>query len=370
MNKPVLRQGWRVLKRQDGDLYLGRSMHFFKLVEPQPGTLEYMLSLMDGNHSMPMIVAEMAEKYPGLISEADCVRIIQQLEAAKVLYEGDVPPPSALSAYDLERYDRQIRFWISYEDISVGNTRYSFQTRLKASHVAVVGIGGLGSWITFALASAGIGQVTALDPDTVSLSNLNRQILYNERAIGRPKVEVAGETLASFNHDLKYKGIREAVVDVESAKRLLDGVDLVVLAADHPPSHLRRWVTRACMELQIPHIIIGGSLLGPLVDPFTTACFGCYEAFLRERDRDYDGFVNQVATARPTQTAASFMSPIVGGLIAKDAILFLAKAGKPTTLGQVVRFDWEKLSSLALPLERRNDCPLCGTGASAHAQPA
>ena len=75
--------------------------------------------------------------------------------------------------------------------------------RLKDSHVAVFGIGGVGSYTTEALARAGVGQLTLIDADTVNESNINRQLIATVNTIGRKKVEVAKSRILEINHDAK-----------------------------------------------------------------------------------------------------------------------------------------------------------------------
>ena len=76
-------------------------------------------------------------------------------------------------------------------------------TKLKNSHVAVFGIGGVGGHTLEALIRSGIGTVTIVDNDVVSLSNLNRQIIATQNTIGKSKVDAAEERMLSINPDLK-----------------------------------------------------------------------------------------------------------------------------------------------------------------------
>ncbi|RME39894.1 MAG: hypothetical protein D6793_00450 [Thermoflexia bacterium] len=68
------------------------------------------------------------------------------------------------------------------------------QARLRAARVLVVGAGGLGSPVCFYLTAAGVGRLTVIDHDRVSLSNLNRQILYTTADLGRPKADTVRES--------------------------------------------------------------------------------------------------------------------------------------------------------------------------------
>lgn len=76
-------------------------------------------------------------------------------------------------------------------------------TKLQQSHVAVFGIGGVGSFCAEALARAGVGSLTLVDDDTVAESNLNRQLIALHSTVGRPKVEVMAERIRDINPDCK-----------------------------------------------------------------------------------------------------------------------------------------------------------------------
>ncbi|MEM1873545.1 MAG: ThiF family adenylyltransferase, partial [Acidilobaceae archaeon] len=85
-----------------------------------------------------------------------------------------------LTSIELERYDRQLRLF-----------GVEAQEKLKKSRVLVVGLGGLGSPAAMYLAAAGVGELVLVDSERVELSNLNRQVLYSTRDLGRLKTEVA-----------------------------------------------------------------------------------------------------------------------------------------------------------------------------------
>lgn len=125
------------------------------------------------------------------------------------------------------------------------------QNRLRASRVAVIGLGGLGSVVTTYLAGAGIGTLVLADPDTVSLSNLQRQVLYSECEIGLQKVYCAARRLHSLNSDVNIICVPEGLTP-ENGRDILAGCDLVVDCTDNYST--RFLLDDICAMLDLPWI--------------------------------------------------------------------------------------------------------------------
>jgi adenylyltransferase/sulfurtransferase len=104
--------------------------------------------------------------------------------------EGFMSLPKSLNDEELERYARHLVLR------QIGGPG---QARIRAARVLVIGAGGLGSPLALYLAAAGVGTIGLVDDDTVSLSNLQRQILYRTADVGRPKVEAGAAALAALN---------------------------------------------------------------------------------------------------------------------------------------------------------------------------
>ncbi len=130
---------------------------------------------------------------------------------------------AALSADETRRYARHIVLR------GVGGEG---QQRLKAARVLVIGAGGLGSPAIAYLAAAGIGTLGVVDHDTVSLSNLQRQLIHTTAGIGSPKAESAGSFVAGLNPHVAFEPHAERLT-AESAPRLLPGYDLVLDGTDN-----------------------------------------------------------------------------------------------------------------------------------------
>lgn len=106
------------------------------------------------------------------------------------------------------------------------------QERLRAARVLIVGLGGLGAPVATYLAGAGVGHIALCDPDTVSLSNLQRQTLYAEADLGKPKAECALSRLRAMNSEIELTAVPEGITP-ENARRLVDDCELVVDCTDN-----------------------------------------------------------------------------------------------------------------------------------------
>ena len=125
------------------------------------------------------------------------------------------------------------------------------QQKLKAAKVIVVGAGGLGAPALQYLAAAGVGQLTIVDDDEVSLSNLQRQVIHTTDRVGRPKVSSAADAIGEINPHVKV--VAEAVrIDEQNAKGLISGHTLALDGSDNFDT--RYVVADACAAAKVPLI--------------------------------------------------------------------------------------------------------------------
>jgi adenylyltransferase/sulfurtransferase len=129
----------------------------------------------------------------------------------------------ALSDEELERYARHLVLR------QVGGTG---QAKIRAARVLIVGAGGLGSPLALYLAAAGVGTLGLVDDDTVSLSNLQRQILFTTGDVGRPKTEAAAEALAALNPGVTVE-THPVRLTADNAKILIGGYDIIADGSDN-----------------------------------------------------------------------------------------------------------------------------------------
>ncbi|WP_027911103.1 tRNA cyclic N6-threonylcarbamoyladenosine(37) synthase TcdA [Pseudomonas sp. URMO17WK12:I4] len=135
--------------------------------------------------------------------------------------------------------------------------------RLAAAHVAVVGIGGVGSWAAEALARSGVGEISLFDLDDVCVSNTNRQAHALQGQVGRAKVEVMGERLRAINPALVVHEVADFVTRETMAEYITVELDAVVDCIDSVAAKaaLIAW----CKRRKIALVTTGGA--GGQIDP-------------------------------------------------------------------------------------------------------
>ena len=247
---------------------------------------------------------------------------------------------------DLVRYSRQI---VLREVGGAG------QARLRASSVAVVGAGGLGSAAILYLAAAGVGRITVVDDDRVSLDNLQRQVLHDTAAVGEPKVHAALRRVEAINPTVRVRTV-ERRLDAENAEALLRGHDVVLDGSDNFPTKLA--VNDACVRLRIC-AVIGGIVRfeGQVVTvPPGAPCYRCLF-----------GEGPDAAAAVPTCAAAGVLGPVagmVGSLQAAEALRHLLGAGRPQG-GRILLLDVLEPRLRSVDFPRDPACAACAAAVAA-----
>lgn len=135
--------------------------------------------------------------------------------------------------------------------------------RLRAAHVAVVGIGGVGSWAAEAMARSGVGEISLFDMDDVCVSNSNRQLHALDSTVGRPKVEVMAERIRAINPDCIVHAVSDFVTRDTMAECITPDMDFVIDCIDsvNAKAALISW----CKRRKIQMVTTGGA--GGQIDP-------------------------------------------------------------------------------------------------------
>jgi len=123
------------------------------------------------------------------------------------------------------------------------------QAQLINSHVMLIGAGGIGCPAIQYLAAAGVGTLSVIDDDAVSLSNLQRQILYSENDVGTAKVDAASSAARRLNPDITFRAIRQRI-SAATTSVIFAGVDVVIDGCDNFATRLL--VNDLCLRAKVP----------------------------------------------------------------------------------------------------------------------
>lgn len=223
----------------------------------------------------------------------------------------------------------------------------SGQNALLTARIAIVGAGGLGGPAALYLAAAGIGQITLIDDDSVSLSNLQRQIQFETKDVGQRKVDVLAQRLQTLNPDTAVRP-RHVRLTEETAQPLLCDHDLILDGTDSFAT--RFMVNDAALALNTPLISGAVGRFDAQVGLFGRPgpCYRCLVPDLPPQEE---------RCAEVGVVGA--LTGIVGSVMAMEAIKHITAAGD-TLSGRLWIYDGLTAKSRTVTLPRDPDCPVCG----------
>jgi len=257
-----------------------------------------------------------------------------------------LPRPSAV-AEELELSQEEVRRYSRH--LIMPEVGVSGQKRLKAARVLMIGAGGLGSPVGLYLAAAGVGTLGLVEFDVVDESNLQRQLLYGQADVGRPKIEAAVDRLADINRHIRFEP-HEARLTSDNALDLFRDYDLVVDGTDNFPT--RYLVNDACVLLGKPNVYGSIFRFEGQVSVFWGAQGPCYRCLFPEPPPP--GLVPSCAEGG----VLGVLPGIIGALQANEVIKLILGAGDPL-IGRLVLFDALALRFRELRLRKSAECPIC-----------
>lgn len=190
------------------------------------------------------------------------------------------------------------------------------QARLRAARVLLVGAGGLGAPVALSLAGAGVGCLGIVDDDTVSLTNLHRQLLYDETLVGQPKVHAAAERLHRLNGEVRVEP-HALRLTADNAETLVSRYDLVVDGSDNYAT--RYLLDEVCFRLSRPYVY--GAVCGL---EGQAAVFNAPAAPCRYRD-----LYPAAPAAAPSKAVAGMTPGVVGNVMAHEVLKLVCGYGRP-----------------------------------------
>jgi molybdopterin/thiamine biosynthesis adenylyltransferase len=288
---------------------------------------------------------------------------LREMESAGVIVKGSKLDTGNLSDLDCERYSRNLNGWsaITSDARSAGE----LQESLVRGHVVLFGLGGLGSTAAIALALAGVGQLTIIDPDFVELSNLNRQ-QYAVSDVGAPKALVLQERLTAINPAIRVTAIQERIRGVKDCREILAAArpDVATATADRPAIAIDRWINDACFEQRIPYVnasvSAGTGLLFSKV-PGATGCFECDELWGGEKSPEHFNVrrYREEVDMLPKTSAFSFGAMAIGAMIAAEAVRAIVRLPLASG-GKLIAMDFATFRTSISDKLAHPDCSICG----------
>jgi molybdopterin-synthase adenylyltransferase len=316
-----------------------------------------LLDLLTGELTVEEIVDAMRARWPEL-TRSDVETGISALER-EGLVEDAAAVATTLEDAECERYESNLAFFSTFAGFD--QSRYEFQEQLRAAHVLLLGVGGLGSTILFNLVGLGLGKITIVDSDTVELSNLSRQFLYAESDLGKDKLARAAARAASVNSTIDVVPVELRISQSGDLAGLLDGVDIVLSAIDRPEG-IQYQVNDACVRGSVPYV--NGAVWATRgyyysIWPGHGGCLRCHES-IRDREHGDDLPRWPELINRATGPSATLM----GGLVSLEALRYLTGFAAPAAAAKVWVADFLGGSvTVAYEWSRLEECPVCGMNA-------
>jgi len=225
------------------------------------------------------------------------------------------------------------------------------QEKINAARVLIIGAGGLGSPAALYLASAGVGQITLVDNDTVDLTNLQRQILHTTERVGMPKVESGKLSLQHINPEIQVTALQERTEGAR-LEELVQGADVVLDCCDNFVT--RHAVNAACVKYAVP--LVSGAAIG-------------FDGQISVFDRRHPDAPCYACVFPPQQqfeevlcSSMGIFAPlvgIIGTMQAAEALKVVMQIGR-VLAGRLLMLDAMNMEWTRIGINKNPACPVCG----------
>ena len=270
--------------------------------------------------------------------------LVRRLRRSSHIKQSNRLPGAGKNPLDADEAERYARHIVLREIGGPG------QVKLKKASVLVIGAGGIGSPVLLYLAAAGVGRIGIVDDDRVEVSNLQRQVIHNEKSLGKSKTLSAGQAVKQLNSHI-HVGEYEHRIDDDNAAGLIGMYDLVIDGSDN--FETRRLVNRACVELGKPLVFAAiGQWEGQvgLVLPGKGPCYACLFPT--------DPAPGQVPNCAEAGVLGA-LPGVMGSMAAVEAIKSLTGAGDDLS-GKILIYDALHGMTRLITHDINPGCKVCG----------
>lgn len=279
---------------------------------------------------IPVVVGSSPISHPNLFLFLSCEILFINSKNTKTMQDKE-----------LERYSRHIL---------LPEIEFEGQKKLLQSHCLIVGAGGLGSPVAIYLAASGIGKITICDFDNVDLSNLQRQIIHEEKSIGLNKADSAKKTLSRINSDIKVIPIKNQM-NIDEVKLVAEDVDIIVDCSDN--FETRYALNKIAFDLKRP--LISGAAIkfdGQVsIFDFRNNNSPCYNCLFPRNDEEQNLKCSDHGVFSP-------LVGLVGSIQAGEVIKVLLDLG--TSLhGKLLLINHRDIDFKILKIQKDKHCKIC-----------
>ncbi len=274
------------------------------------------------------------------VSDSDALSIIPSIAGGSPAAT-EAAAEAALSNEEIRRYSRHL---------IMPEVGMEGQKKLKAARVLAIGTGGLGSPLALYLAAAGVGTIGLVDFDVVDDSNLQRQILFGVKDVGRPKLAAAAERLAGVNPHVRIVPFEERLTS-ENALEIFRDFDIVADGTDNFPT--RYLVNDACVLTGKPNVYASIFRFEGQASVFWAQKGPCYRCLYPEPPPP--GLVPSCAEGG----VLGILPGLLGIIQATETIKLILGFGEPL-IGRLLLVDALSMRFRELKLRKNPECVICG----------
>ncbi|MHA1753989.1 MAG: HesA/MoeB/ThiF family protein [Candidatus Odinarchaeia archaeon] len=237
------------------------------------------------------------------------------------------------------------------------------QELIRKSSILIAGLGSLGCYSAVNFTLMGVGRLILIDFDTVEISNLNRQLIFTEKDIGKPKVEVAKKKLAEINPNVELIAYNDDIRNIDvsvfrSADVILDSLDSF---------EIKRWLNSLAVNLRKPLIHAGvygwwGNI--QVILPYVNACLECQPLIPRKRLQHSCSLPGEKRRMKSNKNIkkipmVSTVAMVISGLQSQECLKILL-GRKEQLIDNYIFYDGLSGSFTSLKIEKNPDCIVCG----------
>jgi molybdopterin/thiamine biosynthesis adenylyltransferase len=339
--------------------------------EDPDGRVAALLGLLDGTRTVDEVGQALAREYAD-VTAGEVEEALAELDAERLIQDA-TDTGADFTARELERWDRNLGFLETYATLD--RSKFEFQRRIKDTRLVLFGIGGIGSHALLDAVAIGFTDIRIVDFDTITLSNLNRQIIYDETVLGQGKVDVAASRARALNSDVRIDPVAGRITSADDVYELTRDRDVALVAVDRPRMQVLHWVNEGCLRSGASFLVggvDGDRTFQYTVIPGVSGCLECWYSTVRETDPTssmvldhLEGMAEAGHTFSEDRSAFDgSILPVLSTMIG-DLVRMVTGIAAPYGLGRLIQTSFHLPQPvLRETWERRPDCPHC-TGATA-----